>query len=140
MPDAMADTCVLLDVVTDDPRWYGWSSQALAEAADRGSLVINAVIYAELSVGFDRIETLERLLDPQIFAYRPIPKEAAFLAAKAYAAYRKRGGHKTQPLPDFFIAAHASIASLPLITRDTRRFATYFPKLRLITPNAGDRG
>lgn len=140
MHDAMVDTCVLLDVATDDPRWFDWSSRALAEAADRGTLVINAVIYAELAVGFDRIETLERLLDPRVFDYRQIPKEAAFLAAKAYAAYRKRGGHKTQPLPDFFIAAHASIASLPLITRDNRRFATYFPKLQLITPGTESGG
>ena len=139
MPEAMVDTCVLLDVVTDDPRWFDWSSRTLAAAADRGMLVINAVIYAELAVGFDRIETLEAVIDPQVFAYHAIPKEASFLAAKAYAAYRKRGGRKPQPLPDFFIAAHAAVASLPLITRDTRRFATYFPKLQLITPEVGDR-
>ncbi|MHB1158239.1 MAG: type II toxin-antitoxin system VapC family toxin [Phycisphaerales bacterium] len=131
----MVDTCVLLDVATQDPHWFEWSSGMLAEAADRGGLVINAIIYAELSVGFTHIETLEQLLDPEVFEYRPIPREAAFLAGKAFARYRRQGGHKTQPLPDFFIGAHASVESLPLVTRDARRFTTYFPQLQIIAPS-----
>ena len=133
--DSMVDTCVLLDVVTEDSKWCDWSSQAMAEAGDRGALVINAVIFAELSVGFERIETMEALLDSQVFDYRLIPREAAFLAGKAFFRYRKRRGSKTLPLPDFFIGAHASIEQLPLITRDPRRFRTYFPKLPLIAPS-----
>ena len=131
----MVDTCVLLDVATEDPRWFEWSSKVLAEAADRGRLIINAVIYAELSVGFAHIETLEQILDPEVFDYRPIPREAAFLAGKAFARYRRQGGHKTQPLPDFFIGAHASVESLRLITRDAKRFTTYFPQLQIISPS-----
>jgi hypothetical protein len=135
MAATMIDTCVLLDVVTEDPKWFEWSSAALAEAANTGNLVINPVIYSELSVGFEKIETLEDLLDPGLFQYRPIPREAAFLAGKAFASYRRRGGRKQLPLPDFFIGAHASVSNLPLITRDTKRFATYFPKLRTISPS-----
>ncbi|MEX0777726.1 MAG: type II toxin-antitoxin system VapC family toxin [Phycisphaeraceae bacterium] len=131
----MVDTCVLLDVATQDPKWFEWSSGALAEAADRGRLIINAVIYAELSVGFARIETLQQILDPQVFDYRPIPREAAFLAGKAFARYRGQSGAKTRPLPDFFIGAHASIESLPLLTRDVKRFTTYFPQLQIIRPS-----
>lgn len=134
MSACMVDTCVMLDVLTEDARWFAWSSQAMSDAADRGWLVINSVIYAELSVGFNRIETLEEVLNAQVFDYQAIPREAAFLAGKAYASYRARGGRKSLPLPDFFIGAHASVLSIPLLTRDTRRFATYFPKLKLITP------
>ncbi len=130
----LVDTCVLLDVATEDPRWFEWSSAALAKAADTGNLVINPVIYSELSVGFEKIETLEDLLDPSLFQYRPIPREAAFLAGKAFASYRRRGGRKQLPLPDFFIGAHAGVSKLPLLTRDNKRFATYFPKLQIISP------
>jgi hypothetical protein len=135
MASMMVDTCVLLDVVTEDRRWFDWSSRTLSEAADQGQMVINPVIYAELSAGFETIEEVESLLVPSIFQYRPIPREAAFLAAKSFLAYRRRGGTKTMPLPDFFIGAHASIESLPLITRDVRRFTTYFPRLDLISPS-----
>jgi len=134
-PATMIDTCVLLDVVTEDPGWCDWSSRVLAEAAERGTLVINAVIFSELSVGFERIETMQSILDPRVFDYRPIPREAAFLAGKAFARYRTRGGRKSLPLPDFFIGAHASVEQLPLITRDPRRFRRYFPKLRIVAPS-----
>lgn len=134
MKATMVDTCVLLDVVTEDPEWFGWSAGVLQQAADDGPLVINSVIYSELSVGFDRIEDVESLLYPEIFEYRAIPREAAFLAGKCFLEYRRRGGVKAIPLPDFFIGAHASVASLPLVTRDASRFRTYFPRLTLICP------
>jgi predicted nucleic acid-binding protein len=130
----MVDTCVLLDVVTEDTEWFSWSSEALRRATDGGVLVINPVIYSELSVGFERIEEIELLLNPQVFDYRPIPREAAFLAGKSFLEYRRRGGEKNVPLPDFFIGAHAAVESLPLVTRDANRFRTYFPRLPLISP------
>jgi predicted nucleic acid-binding protein len=134
MKAIMVDTCVLLDVITEDATWFEWSAAALRQAADVAMLAINPVIYSELSVGFARIEELELLLSPDVCEYRPIPREAAFLAGKSFLEYRRRGGRKELPLPDFFIGAHASVESLPLITRDTKRFTTYFPRLKLICP------
>lgn len=133
--DAMVDSCVLLDIFTEDEMWLAWSSRALAEQADRGMLVINAIIYAEISIRFAKIEKLESLLDPNVFDYRPLPREAAFLAGKCFLSYRRKRGQKTLPLPDFLIGAHAAVENLPLITRDTGRFRTYFPTLRLICPD-----
>jgi len=130
----MVDSCVLLDVFNRDSQWFEWSSGALAEAADSGSILLNAVIYAEISIGFAHIEQLEGFLPPDIFVFQDIPREAAFLAGKCYLKYRRRGGSKAQPLPDFFIGAHAAVARVPLITRDTKRFRDYFPGLRLIAP------
>ena len=134
MRTTMVDTCVLLDVATEDPLWFGWSAGALQQSADAGVLVINPVIYSELSVGFDRIEVLESVLSPGIFEYRPIPREAAFLAGKSFLRYKRQGGKKSVPLPDFLIGAHAAVESLPLLTRDVRRFRTYFPTVELICP------
>lgn len=134
MNAAMVDTCVLLDVVTEDPKWSRWSAGMLQQVADAGLLVINPVIYSELSVGFERIEDIEHLFGPEIFEYRAIPREAAFLAGRCFLEYRRRGGTKAIPLPDFFIGAHASVESLPLVTRDESRFRTYFPQLKLICP------
>lgn len=134
MKSVMIDTCVLLDVVTEDAAWFAWSSEALRQAADDAMVVLNPVIYSELSVGFERIEDLESLFSPEVFEYRPIPREAAFLAGKSFLAYRRRGGGKTIPLPDFFIGARASVESLPLVTRDMNRFRTCFPRLALICP------
>lgn len=130
----MVDTCVFLDIFTQDAKWYAWSSEALAEAANRGTIVINPVIYAEISIRFKRIEELEALLSSDVFDHQPIPREAAFLAGKSFLKYRHRGGPKSTPLPDFLIGAHAAVAGLELITRDTRRFREYFPALRLICP------
>ncbi len=130
----MVDSCVLLDIVTEDSRWMSWSSSALASATETGSLVINPVVYAEVSIGFERIEDLEAILAADIFVYRRIPQAAAFLAGKCFLQYRRRGGEKTAPLPDFFIGAHAAVEGLPLLTRDARRFRTYFPSLELICP------
>ncbi len=130
----MVDSCVLLDIFSHDDAWYEWSSNAVARAADRGSIVLNPIIYSEISVRFRRIEDLETLLSPDIFEYRPIPREAAFLAGKCFLHYRQRGGKKTSPLPDFLIGAHAVIEDIPLITRAPKRFRQYYPGLQIICP------
>ncbi|MDX8402651.1 MAG: type II toxin-antitoxin system VapC family toxin [Mariprofundaceae bacterium] len=130
----MVDSNVLLDVLSDDPDWGEWSSCALARAADHGELVINTVIYAEVSVGFARIEQLEEALPADVFRRAPIPPEAAFLAGKCFLRYRRRGGVRRSPLPDFFIGAHAAVQGWRLLTRDARRYREYFPKLNLTAP------
>lgn len=131
----LVDSCVLLDVLTGDSKWESWSSRAIVRASNEGRLVINPVVYAEVCPSFDRIEEVDDFLHLDDFDREEIPYEAAFLAAQAYTAYRKRGGQKTAPLPDYFIGAHAVIRSYRLITRDTQRFRTYFPTLELIHPN-----
>jgi len=130
----LADTSVVLDVFQDDPRWCAWSLSALREGARLGRLFIDPIIYAEVSVGFARIEELERAIDNAGLAMLPIPKEALFLAAKAYLRYRWQRGTKTAPLPDFFIGAHAAVEDLTLLTRDPRRVREYFPTVRLVAP------
>lgn len=130
----LVDTSVLLDVATGDPVWAEWSSQALARAVRSGPVLINPVVFAEVSVGFTRVEELDDALPPDIFRREPLPYVAAFLAGKAFLTYRRRGGTKTLPLPDFFIGAHAAVAEFALLTRDARRFRTYFPTVRLICP------
>ena len=134
MTATLVDSCVLLDIVTEDSRWFEWSACTLADAAARGMLVINAVIYAEVSIGFRRIEELESVLPAGYFELRAIPREAAFLAGKCFLEYRRRGGVRHSPLPDFFIGAQAAVESLDLLTRDVARYRTYFPGLRLVTP------
>jgi hypothetical protein len=128
------DSSVLLDIVTEDPHWFPWSSDALALWAERVPLYINVVIYAEVSIGFARIEEVEAALPLDHFRRVPVPWEAGFLAGKAFLTYRQRGGTRTLPLPDFFIGAHAVVADLALLTRDARRVRTYFPQAHLITP------
>ena len=130
----MLDSCVYLDIFTRDKRWFAWSAKALSNAANRGNIVINPIIYAEISIRFERIEELEQVLPPDVFDYRPIPREAAFLAGKIFLQYRARSGAKPLPLPDFFIGAHAAIENLTLITRDVKRFKTYFPSLNILSP------
>lgn len=134
MQPVLVDSNVLLDVATDDPRWGEWSRNALHETADRSILVINPLVYAEVSIGFARIEDLEESLPPALFRREALPWEAAFLAGKAFHAYRRRGGARTSPLPDFYIGAHAAIRGYVLLTRDARRYRTAFPALKLITP------
>ena len=134
MSAVLVDTNVLLDVVTDDATWAGWSQRQLEIWALRGTLVINAVIYAELSIGFERIEELEAVLSEIGMALDEIPRPALFLAGKAFRAYKRKGGARTGVLPDFFIGAHAAVARLPLLSRDTGRYWTYFPTLELIVP------
>ena len=130
----LVDSNVLLDVLMDDPRWSSWSAEALAEQADREVLAINPIIYTELSMGFLRIEELDEAVPATTFHRLALPWEAAFLAGKCFLAYRKRGGARTSPLPDFYIGAHASVSGLTLLTRDAASYRTYFPKLHLIAP------
>jgi predicted nucleic acid-binding protein len=134
MPGALVDSNVILDVLTDDPRWQAWSSSALEECANEGALYINAMIYAEVSISFARIEQVEEALPAEWFERLAIPLEAAFLAGKAFLSYRRKGGARTSTLPDFFIGAHAAVAGLRLLTRDAGRYRTYFPSLEIISP------
>jgi hypothetical protein len=131
----LVDANVILDVATEDPRWSDWSASMLAECADSGILIINPIIYAEVSVGFDRIEELDEALPADAFRRDPLPWEAAFLAGKCFLAYRRRGGTRRSPLPDFYIGAHAAVKGLPLLTRDPKRYRTYFPHLILLAPD-----
>jgi len=130
----LVDTNVLLDVVTDDPQWAAWSQHQLEAAALKDRLAINAVVYAELSIGFRRIEELEAVLAKTQIGIEEIPREALFLAGKAFQRYKARGGTRTGVLPDFFIGAHATVLGIALLTRDARRYADYFPKLELLAP------
>jgi predicted nucleic acid-binding protein len=135
MSAVLVDSNILLDVMTEDASWLSWSVSAIERAADTSRLVINPVIYAEASVRFTRIEELDAALPSDLFEREPIPYEAAFLAGKAYLAYRRRGGTRRSPLPDFFIGAHAAVSSDRLLTRDSARYRAYFPKLSLIAPD-----
>ncbi len=130
----MIDSNIILDIATEDPQWFNWSSEVLAKLADTNTLVINPIIFAEVSIGFEKIEDVETLLLKNYFLRESIPWEASFLAGKCFVAYRKRGGSKTNPLPDFFIGAHAAVRDYQLLTRDVARYETYFPKLKLISP------
>ena len=130
----LVDTNVLLDVVTDHPQWADWSLGQLEAAAARDRLAVNAVVYAELSIGFRRIEEVESLLARTRIAVEEMPREALFLAGKAFQRYKRRGGTRTGVLPDFCIGAHAAVVGSPLLTRDSRRYADYFPTLELIVP------
>jgi predicted nucleic acid-binding protein len=130
----MVDSNVLIDVITDDPTWGPWSTDALAKAADAHRLVINAVVYAEVATRYSRIEDVESALPRDMIERETIPFEAAFLASKAFLAYRRQGGARTAPLPDFLIGAHAAVAGHRLLTRDSTRYRTYFPRLDLIAP------
>ena len=135
MSAVLIDSNVLLDIMTLDAQWLSWSSAAIERAADHFRLAINAVIYAEVSVHYSRIEDLDAALPKAMLDREAIPYEAAFLAGKSFRAYRQRGGTKTSPLPDFFIGAHAAVAGYRLLTRDSARYRTYFPKLELIAPD-----
>lgn len=135
MSGVLVDTNVLFDILTEDHRWQTWSSTALERAADEGRLIINPIIYGELCVGFDTIEEADEALPTSVFEREAIPYDAAFLAAKAYAIYRRRSGARTSLLPDFYIGAHAAVRGYRVLTRDIARYRTYFPKLGLITPN-----
>jgi predicted nucleic acid-binding protein len=130
----LVDSNVLLDVLTEDPRWFPWSSETLAWHAEQAVLVINPIIYAEVSVGFARIEELEEALPSTMFQREPLPWEAGFLAGKCFRTYRRRAGARRSPLPDFYIGAHAAIAGMALLTRDPARYRTYFPRLEVIAP------
>ena len=130
----LVDSNVLLDVITEDQEWLDWSASALARAADRSPLVINPIVYAEVAARFARIEDLEEALPHGYYARRALPWEAAFLAGQCFVKYRRRGGSRRSPLPDFYIGAHAAIEGLALLTRDPKRYRTYFPSLRIVAP------
>jgi predicted nucleic acid-binding protein len=131
----LVDSNVLLDILEEDPQWLDWSASQLSRLADSHMLVINPVIYAEVSVGFARIEDLEEALPGEFITRDQIPCEALFLAGKCFLKYRRAGGRKRSPLPDFFIGAHAAVEQMVLLTRDSNRYRSYFPTLRLITPD-----
>jgi hypothetical protein len=133
----MVDSSVILDIVTGDPAWIEWSADALARAADDGLLVINPIVYAEVSAGFDRIEDLDDAVPADELRREALPYEAGFVAGKAFLAYRRRGGQKRSPLPDFYIGAHAAVRRYRLLTRDVVRYRTYFPTVTLIAPERG---
>ncbi len=130
----LVDTNVLLDLARNDPAWAAWSSARLDESAARGPLVINDVVYAEVSVTFERIEETNAFLREAGFKVERTPRPALFLAARAHVRYRRRGGTRSGVLPDFFIGAHAAVRGVPLLTRDPRRYRDYFPTLRVISP------
>lgn len=134
MTPVLVDSNVLLDVLTDDLTWAAWSSSTLQRTADEAVLVINALIYAELSIGFSSIEALEEAIPTSIYRREHLPYEAAFLAGKAFLRYRRAGGAQQAPLPDFYIGAHAAVSGYRLMTRDATRYRTYFPRLDLIAP------
>lgn len=133
-PPVLVDANVLVDVLGQNPVWYGWSAATLAETATKTALVINPIIYAEISVDFPDVDALDDALPRDQFVFEALPWEAAFLAGKAFRQYRRRGGERRSPLPDFYIGAHAAARGYALLTRDAARYRTYFPAVRLIAP------
>ena len=123
----LVDTNVILDIITQDPRWCSWSETALRKAAEHSTLAINPIVFAEVSMKFDRIEDADAALVD--FTREPLPYEAGFLAGKAFLAYKRRGGARRSPMPDFYVGAHAVIGRMELLTRDDVRYRTYFPRL-----------
>lgn len=130
----LVDSDVLIDVLTKDLSWQAWSEAALTDAANRDDVAINPIIYAEVASGFATISELDRCLGADVFRRLALPYEAGFVAGRAFVEYRRRGGVRTSPLPDFYIGAHAAVSGYSLLTRDARRYAGYFPKVRLISP------
>jgi predicted nucleic acid-binding protein len=134
MKGVLVDSNVILDVFLNDLKWNNWAETKLEEYSERTSLYINSIIYSEISIGFNFIEDLESAIDQAGFKLIEIPREALFLAGKAFLKYKRRGGIKKTPLPDFFIGAQAAILDLDLLTRDVSRYRTYFPTVRVISP------
>jgi hypothetical protein len=130
----LVDSNVLLDVFTEDPSWSEWSATALAVARDTGTLVLNPIVYAEISVRFARIEDLDAAVPATDFLREELPYAAGFLAGKAYLKYRRQGGTKRSPIADFYVGAHAAVCGYQLLTRDAARYRSYFPKLTLVAP------
>lgn len=134
MAGVLVDSNVLLDVITEDPVWFEWSATGLAQVAETEVLIINPIIYAEVSVRFERIEELNEAFPVSLFRRDALPWEAGFLAGKCFRGYRREGGMRRSPLPDFYVGAHAAIRGHRLLTRDASRYRTYFPSLGLIAP------
>ena len=130
----LVDSNVLIDLLSENEQWSTWSAEAVERAADAGPLVINPIIFGEVSIGFTRIEDVEEALSADHFVRAPLPWSAAFLAGKCFVQYRQRGGAKRSPLPDFYIGAHAAVSKFRLLTRDCARYRTYFPTVELISP------
>jgi len=134
MTGVLVDSNIILDILLDDPNWADWSETALADASQRSTLHINQIVYTELSIAFEKIEELESALHNGGFQLLEIPREALFLAGKAYLRYRTGKGTKRSPLPDFYIGAQAAVLGMDLITRDEGRYRTYFPTVRIVCP------
>ncbi len=134
MNGVFVDSCVLLDLFTDDKDWGEWSENILEKYSQTNTLYINSIVYIEISIGFKRIEEVEKAISVLNIKVLETPREALFLTGKAYLKYRKNKGTKNSPLPDFFIGAHASVEKFSLITRDINKYKTYFPKVKLIYP------
>lgn len=130
----LVDTNVLVDVLEDDPRWADWSIGQLRAQSKIHPLLINPIIYAELSLTFSRVEALDQTIESMGLILKELPRPALFLAGKAFALYRRKGGKKSNVLADFFVAAHAAVLGCPLLTRDAQRYRSYFPSIELITP------
>ena len=130
----LVDSNVLLDIATDDPAWSDWSGGALGRAIDAGPVCVDPIVYAEVSVGFQRIEELDAFLPTVTFRREPLPYAAGFVAGKAFLAYRRRGGQRPTPMPDFYVGAHAAVNGYRLLTRDAHRYRTYFPTVELDAP------
>ena len=131
----LVDSNIIIDVLTRDATWGGWSEAALTDAADRDEIAINPIIYAEIASGFATMVALDAHLGVAAFRRLPLPWEAGFVAGRAFVEYRRRGGVRASPLPDFTIGAHAAVGGLILLTRDAKRYASYFPRVRLIAPD-----
>ncbi len=134
MNGVFVDSCVLLDLFTDDPKWADWSEKILSVYSRTNTLYINSIVYTEISIGFNQIEEVEHAIEQVGITVLEIPREALFLAGKIFLNYRKNKGTKSSTLPDFFIGAHASVSSFDLITRDTAKYRTYFPNIKLVYP------
>jgi hypothetical protein len=134
----LVDSNVLLDVSTNDPNWGEWSARTLAEVAENAILIINPIVYAEVSIGYSTIEALDAAVPAALYRREALPWEAGFLAGKCFVRYRRRGGQRQSPLPDFYIGAHAAIGRLALLTRDASRYRSYFPSVEIIAPTTSE--
>lgn len=134
MMEILVDSSVILDIVTEDKHWFAWSADTLADCARSSILAINPIIYAEVSMGFEKVEELDLAIPSTYFRRLPLPWEAAFRAGKCFLDYRRKGGRKRSPLPDFYIGAHAEVRGMTLLTRDASHYRTYFPALHIIAP------
>lgn len=134
----LIDTCVVTDLADSKSTWFDWSATTLERLDQYHTFIINPIIYAECSVGFEKIEEVETLFKQLGFLIKPIPKEALFLAGKAFLQYKRRKGEKNNVLPDFFIGAHVAVSGYHLMTRDKGRFSTYFPNIKLIMPESAE--
>ncbi len=137
MNGVFVDSCILLDLFTDDPIWADWSENILDRYSQTNTLYINSIVYTEVSIGFNKIEEVEKAISQLGIKVLEIPREALFLTGKVFLKYRKNKGIKNSPLPDFFIGAHATVSKFDLITRDSAKYKTYFPPLKLICPDKG---